>query len=276
MTSAARDHNRIDLLRLATFNVHMGVDGWGRPFDLVSECADLDADVLILQEAWTPDDDGRPATARTVADRLGYHVVGESTLAHARLYEPYDPRSKRWGPAASQVRKTFQVDGERWRVPAGSRARQPEPGSWGIAILARVPCTPADVLALGKAGRDPVTRSAVRTTTVVGGRHVVIHGVHMAHITHPSVPQFRRLARMLPPRDTPAVVAGDMNLWGPPVEALLPGWRRAVIGRTWPAHRPHSQPDHILVTPALQVVSAKVVNATGSDHRPLVVELGVA
>jgi len=259
-------------LRLATFNVHMGVDGWGRPYDLVAECAALDADVLLLQEAWTPDD-GRPGTAEVVAGALGYAVVGQAHQAHARLYEAYQPRTRRWGPAVSQVRKTFQVDGERWRVPAGSRTRRPEAGRWGIAVLSRVPCGPAEVVALGKAGRDPVTRWMVRTSTRVAGTPVALHAVHMAHITHPSYPQFRRLARLLPDLGAPAVVAGDMNLWGPPTELLLRGWTRAVTGRTWPAHRPHSQPDHVLVTPAVEVLDARVASATGSDHRPLVVTL---
>lgn len=39
---------------VATFNVHAGIDGWGEPFDVVASCADLDADVLLMQETWTP------------------------------------------------------------------------------------------------------------------------------------------------------------------------------------------------------------------------------
>ena len=38
-----------------------------------------------------------------------------------------------------------------------------------------------------------------------------------------------------------------MNLWGPPIHAFLGQWQRAVKGKTWPAWRPHSQLDHILV-----------------------------
>ena len=44
-----------------------------------------------------------------------------------------------------------------------------------------------------------------------------------------------------------------MNLWGPPVRAFLPGWHRAVKGRTWPAWHPHSQIDHILVRGEVRV-----------------------
>ena len=42
-------------LVVASFNIHSGVDGWGRRFDLVRACAELDADLIVLQEAWTPD-----------------------------------------------------------------------------------------------------------------------------------------------------------------------------------------------------------------------------
>ena len=52
-------------LILATFNVHMGVDGWGRPFDVVGECDALGADILVIQESWEPDD-GSPSTAGLV------------------------------------------------------------------------------------------------------------------------------------------------------------------------------------------------------------------
>jgi len=262
-------------LRVASFNVHMGVDGWGRPFDLVSECADLDADILVMQEAWTPDD-GTPGTAALVAGHLGYKVVAEVRLAHARLYEPVATRSGRWAPAVSQVRKTLRLDEERFKVPAGSRHRGSQHGSWGVALLARVPCRDAEVLSLGKLRRDPAARAVVRCTTDLDGLALTVDGTHMSHITHLSPAQYRRLARLLPPLDRPALLAGDMNMWGPPASSFFRGWRRAVRGRTWPAHRPHSQLDHILVTPVLRVVDARVAGSSGSDHRPVVVTVARA
>lgn len=259
-------------LSVASFNVHMGVDGWGRPFDLVAECADLDADVLVLQEAWTPDD-GSPGTAAQVASDLGYSVVAEAPLARARLYAPVDTATPRWAPLFGQVRKTLRLDDERFKVPAGSRDRPARRGTWGIALLARVPCRDVEVLPLGKLRRDPARRAVIRCTVDVGGTALVVHGTHMSHITHLSPAQYRRLARLLPPLDRPALLTGDMNMWGPPAASFFKGWRRAVTGRTWPAHRPHSQLDHVLVTPAVDVVAARVADATGSDHRPVVVTL---
>jgi endonuclease/exonuclease/phosphatase family metal-dependent hydrolase len=69
------------------------------------------------------------------------------------------------------------------------------------------------------------------------------------------------------------VIVGDFNLWGPAVTALLPGWRRAVRGRTWPAHRPHSQIDHVLINRHLTYVNGEVVGDHHSDHRPVRVRL---
>jgi endonuclease/exonuclease/phosphatase family metal-dependent hydrolase len=259
---------------VASFNVHMGVDGWGRPFDVVADCRELDADILILQEAWTPDD-GTPGTASLVASHLGYGVVAEAVLAHARLYAPVATDTRRWAPALGQIRKTLQLDHERWKAPAASRDRVAQPGRWGVAVLARVPCRDPEVLSLGKLRRDPASRAVVRCTTDLDGDEVAVHGTHMSHITHLSPAQYRRLARLLPPIDRPALVAGDMNMWGPPVSSFFPGWQRAVIGRTWPSHRPHSQLDHILVTPALTVVDARVSASSGSDHRPVVATLAL-
>ena len=262
-------------LRVASFNVHMGIDGWGRHYDVLSECESLDADILVLQEAWVPDD-GSPGTASLVASRLGYHVVAEASLAHARIFEPFPTDTRRWGPAFGQFRKTLRLDQERWKVPAGSRHRVAAPGRWGVAVLARVSCRDPQVLTLGKLRRDPADRVVVRCTTDLGGREIVVHGTHMSHITHLSPAQYRRLARLLPPLDRPSLLAGDMNMWGPPASSFFNGWRRAVVGRTWPSHRPHSQLDHILITPALAVIDARVAAASGSDHRPVVVTLALA
>jgi endonuclease/exonuclease/phosphatase (EEP) superfamily protein YafD len=78
-----------------------------------------------------------------------------------------------------------------------------------------------------------------------------------------------RLLPQLPPPGRPAVVAGDHNFWGPGVVAFLRGWKRAVRGRTWPARRPHSQIDHILVRSGTEVLSSEVLPDVGSDHRPV-------
>ena len=39
-------------MRVATFNLHAGVDGWGRPTKVLDHVVSLNADVLILPELW--------------------------------------------------------------------------------------------------------------------------------------------------------------------------------------------------------------------------------
>jgi endonuclease/exonuclease/phosphatase family metal-dependent hydrolase len=268
------DPSRPDALTLATFNVHMGVDGWGRPFDVAAACRTLDADLLVMQESWTPDGGG-PSTARLVADTLGYQVVAEVPLAHGRLFAPLPTAVSRWGPRLSQVRKTFRLDGERSQKAAGPPDRPSAPGNWGLALLARLPVQDADVIQLGQLARDPARRAVIRGRTELAGGPLVVCGTHMSHITHGSHAQYRRLGRELPPSDVAALLAGDMNLWGPPTTSYFRGWHRAVRGRSWPAHRPHSQLDHVLVTDRVVVRSARIAGDLGSDHRPAVVTVSV-
>jgi hypothetical protein len=68
-------------LSVATFNVHAGVDGWGRRFDVVGACRAIDADVLVLQETWTPE--SGTGIAATVGGALGYAVF-QQPLAGGR------------------------------------------------------------------------------------------------------------------------------------------------------------------------------------------------
>jgi endonuclease/exonuclease/phosphatase family metal-dependent hydrolase len=97
-------------------------------------------------------------------------------------------------------------------------------------------------------------------------------GTHLSHISQGSPRQIgvlrRALNELTPP---PHVLGGDMNLWGPPLVVLLPGWARAVRGRTWPtwSWRPIAQPDHILVNGPVTVASGEVLHIDESDHFPV-------
>jgi hypothetical protein len=228
-----------------------------------------------MQESWAPDDGG-PSTAGLVADQLGYRVVAEVTLAHGRLYAPLPTTSRKWGPLLLQVQKTFRLDNEHSR-PGGRPPDRPSiRGRWGLALLSRLPVHDTDVIPLSQLRRDPARRAVIRSTVRLLGGDLVVCGTHMSHITHGSHAQYRALSRVLPSPGSAAVLAGDMNLWGPPTTSYLRGWRRAVIGRSWPAHRPHSQLDHVLVTAAVTVVRSGIAGYAGSDHRPVVVTLALA
>jgi endonuclease/exonuclease/phosphatase (EEP) superfamily protein YafD len=117
----------------------------------------------------------------------------------------------------------------------------------------------------------------VRAELDVEGIAVQLVGVHLSsRLPHAPPIQLRRLARQVPAAGVPTIVAGDCNFWGPGVRALFRGWRRAVRGRTWPATRPHSQIDHVLVRPAdIEVLGGRVLADVGSDHRPVRVRLRI-
>jgi len=266
----------MDHFVVAAWNVHSGVDGWGRPFDVVSSCRALDADVLVLAETWHPDDDECPGTAQEVAQALGYSLV-EVPLGHGRLLGP-DPQARStWGPGVWSRHDAIWLDRARRRAAAsGAPGRSHQPGSWGVAILTRLPVATSSEMRFVRRHRDPAWRAALVTTLAHASGPVTVVGTHLCHLSQGSPLQFRELRSLLGSLDGAVVVAGDMNLWGPPVSAMLPGFRRAALGRSWPAWRPHSQPDHILVNQKVTVHAGAVIPLRGSDHLPIRATLAIA
>lgn len=290
-------------LSVASFNAHAGVDGWGRPYDLVDACRRLDADVVVLQETFARL--GAPSQADDVAAALDYTSV-ELPLARAwRRKEPI------WHGAGWQPRKVPATHLRALRVGGRADSTRPElaafeEGTWGLAVLSRARILTTEALELGRLKRDFTHRSALVVRLVVGSpappavgssaapdlpiagstaaagllppggpdeADFTVVAMHAAHLTDGSPIQLRRLRSKLPPNDVPAALAGDFNMWGPPVSMMLPGWARAVRGRTWPAWRPHSQPDHILVTRSVTVRAAEVIRVGDSDHRAVRADL---
>jgi endonuclease/exonuclease/phosphatase family metal-dependent hydrolase len=266
-------------LAVATYNIHAGVDGWGRPFDVVDRCRQLDADVLVLQECWAPDDG--EGIAERVAGALGYEVAGLAALARGRLAVPDPAPGAGWGPVRwgrdrGRLAETLRLDDGGRR--GGRRGRRTAVrGRWQLAVLSRLPASRSRIHPLPRAANDPAARAVVTVEIAVGGRAVTVSGVHLAHLRHRSIRQLRDIHHHLAPdRDGGAVLCGDMNLWGPAVQALLPGWRRAASGPTWPAWRPRHQIDHILVAGDVGPVDGGPVPLPGSDHLPLRADLRLA
>jgi endonuclease/exonuclease/phosphatase family metal-dependent hydrolase len=262
-------------MSLASFNVHSGVDTRGHAYDVVEACATLDADVLVLQESWHTDGEDESTAAR-VAGRLGYRLI-EQPMARSRLHAPIEELAPRVGSRLGRVYGPLLFEGEDTR--GARRANRDRPyriGWWGVAVLSRLSVVATSVLPLGKLRGDYARRVAIRCDLEVGGSPLAVIGTHMSHLTQGSPLQYRRLRNVLPPLTQAAALAGDMNLWGPPVSASLPGWRRTVRGRTWPAGRPHSQLDHVLVTPPVTTLEGAVAPDLGSDHRAVRVVLSFA
>ena len=229
-------------LVVASFNAHWGVGRFGgsrsERFDVASDVRSFEADVVVLAEAW------RPHEGECVLDVLageGWHVE-ERRFTTLRL----SPKP--------------EVD-------------EPGDGWWSLAVLSRFPITRRSDIELARVFHDHVgRRAAISVTLDADGTEVDLVAVHVSSklwYGGPAV-QLSSLRRHLPRVVRPAIVAGDFNLWGPGVTALLPGWRRAVHGRTYPSHRPHSQIDHILVNDRVQALGGEVLPVTGSsDHRPV-------
>ena len=214
-------------------------------FDVAGVLRSFDADVLVLQELWWPDDG--PADVDVFAGGSGA-TVHAATFGRG-IIEP-------WPHYVS---------------PRSDRGR----GQLGVAVVSALPTRLVDELPVGDVPGDPAAgRRALHLALDVGSHDLDLVAVHLSsRLPYAPPAQLRRLRRQLPPADRRAVIVGDFNLWGPAVTTLLPGWRRAVRGRTWPAHRPHSQIDHVLVRDGVEVVDAAVLGEVGSDHRPVRVTL---
>jgi endonuclease/exonuclease/phosphatase family metal-dependent hydrolase len=214
-------------------------------FDVAGALRSFDADVLVLQESWWPDDGD--AAVDLVATDSGATVHWASF--GRGIVEP-------------------------WPHIISARPHRAK-GRIGLAVVSRLPARLVEMIPVGDVPGDPaLRRCALRVALDVGGQDLDLIAVHLSsRLPYAPPMQLRNLRRRLPPPDQRAVIVGDFNLWGPAVSALLPGWRRAVRGRTWPAHRPHSQIDHVLVRRDVEVVDAAVLDDVGSDHRPVRVTL---
>jgi endonuclease/exonuclease/phosphatase family metal-dependent hydrolase len=270
------------VLSIANFNMHCGMDGWGRPFDYVAAIRAFSADVIVLEESWTTEGTTE-SQGEEAARALGYQIVTR-TLSSGRRISPQPDAGATWvaRPAWSAENRALYLEGVRpfpESVHALERWQQAEPGTWGIAVLVRpdLPIESTRVVPMSVLPADRVERAALVVDLTVEGRPISVVGTHMSHLHYGSHRNWAELRRALKTAARPdAALVGDMNTWGPLVRVFMPGWRRAVTGRTWPAWRPHSQIDHILVRGALRRVSGTVLPNAGSDHRPVRAELAFA
>ena len=220
---------------LASLNTHGGRGADGRPYDLQAACRQFKADIIALQEVWCPR--GGPDAVADIAAALG------AELLRADLLDDTDLRSV--GIADETAR-----------------------GRWGLATLTTVPVTGYEVVDLGRIAGDATPRAAQLITMELPG-----HGplrIANTHLTYRllSPVQLLRLVRHLAADDIPTVIAGDLNMPAP-LTGLAAGYAPAVTGRTFPAHRPLLQLDHILASRRVARRGGEVLPPAGSDHLPV-------
>ena len=270
------------MLSIANYNMHCGIDGWGRPYDYVAAISSFSADVIVLEEAWTAAGSAEGQADET-ARALGYQHVTHA-YGKGRRIQPQPDATDTWTARGAFFgrKRPLYLEGLRpfpENVQTLSRWQEAEPGTSSIAVLARpsLLIESTRLVHMSVLPSDRVRRAALVVDLTIEGRPLSVAGTHMSHLLHGSHRNWAELRRQLDTAARPdAVLVGDMNTWGPLVHVFLPGWRRAVIGRTWPTWRPHSQIDHILVRgAALRERRGVVLPHAGSDHRPVRAELDV-
>jgi endonuclease/exonuclease/phosphatase family metal-dependent hydrolase len=234
----------VSVVTIGSLNLHGGMSGAGRPFSVAQAIGALPADIVALQETWwQPDaaDDLEKAATERGAELIRVPMCEGISLADLAI------------------------------------APRPEKGRWGIAVLSRLPVTGCETVNLGRAPGDPISRLAlVCSVTTPDGWPLRLICTHLTHkLTSPV--QLVRLARRLaaaPP--VPTVIAGDLNMprlatW---TAAVAAGYAPTVRGRTYPAHRPLIQLDHLLAGAGADCRAAEVRPPVGSDHLPVLGRFG--
>jgi endonuclease/exonuclease/phosphatase family metal-dependent hydrolase len=243
----------LDTLRVATYNIHKGVQGVGPArrleiHNLGHAIEQLDADIVCLQEVRKMNRLGERRFARwpdqPQADFLcpeGYHAVYE-TNAYTRHGEHGNALLTRW-----------PIVRHRHEDMSDHRFEQ---------------------------------RGLLHVELMLAGRRVHAIVVHLGLIKGSRVRQIAQLGEFIRrevPNDEPVVVAGDFNDWGARMRASMnamglvdmPGVRAL----TYPSRLPLTQLDFVyarhLRPVALHVPRGRIWGRM-SDHLPLVAEFGLA
>jgi endonuclease/exonuclease/phosphatase family metal-dependent hydrolase len=220
---------------LASMNLHGGRRADGTPFDVVAACAQLKADVIVLQEAWWPA--GQPDAAAEAAQALGARIFRAELRTDADL-------------------RTLHI------------APDDRHGRLGLAVITALPVTGYEVADLGRTPGDLVSRAAqLVTITTPAGPSLRVVNTHLTNLLLSPV-QLVRLTRHLATETVPTVIAGDLNMPGP-LSGLAVGYTPAVRGPTYPAHRPLLQLDQMLTSREVRASDGEVLPPAGSDHLPI-------
>jgi endonuclease/exonuclease/phosphatase (EEP) superfamily protein YafD len=162
----------------------------------------------------------------------------------------------------------------------------PRDDNFGIALFSRHPLRDARAVYLGEAG-VPSIEAEVRfesgSVVVVGTHPLPPSGAENSGLRDGQLDQ---VGEHLAGRSGPRILLGDLNTtpWSPVIRRLLTrsGLKDSLRGRgyqpTWPSHffLFWIPLDHCLVSDEVAVLARHVGPHVGSDHRPVIVDLGLA
>lgn len=240
----------MNLLRIATYNIHKGVQGLGPArrleiHNLGHAVEQLDADIVCLQE------------------------VRKLHLREARYFTrwPELPQAEFLAPEGYEAI---------YRTNAVTRH-----GEHGNAMLSRWPVVRHQHEDMSDHRFEQ--RGLLHSHVHVDGLDVHVIVVHLGLVPASRVRQVAQLCRFIErevPADAPLVVAGDFNGWSPLMRSTLGACGlvslETVRTPTYPSRLPLVQLDHVFargLRPIAQHVPQGRIWWRMSDHLPLIVDL---
>ena len=239
-----------DILRVATYNIHKGVQGVGPTrrleiHNLALAIETLDADIVCLQEV-------RQGNRKEASYFTGW---------------PEQPQAEFLAPEGYEAV---------YRSNAVTKH-----GEHGNALLSRWPVVQHRHEDMSDHRFEQ--RGLLHAEVLVEGRAVHAICVHLGLIAGSRIRQVAQIQRFIErevPPDAPLVVAGDFNDWGFQIKNMLAGfglfeYDEAPQSYTYPARLPLVQLDHVYVR-GLRPLSLQVPRGRiwwrMSDHLPLIAE----
>ncbi|MDE1465257.1 endonuclease/exonuclease/phosphatase family protein [Spartinivicinus poritis] len=177
-----------------------------------------------------------------------------------------------WAQAFKQLEKLYPY-----------KLEQPRNGGFGIALFSRYPVENLQIQYFGPDQLPSITG------VLIWQQHKI-----QLLVTHPVPPmsqsmaisrdlQLEEISLWLKNQSDPVVLLGDLNTtpWGHSFKKLIDAAElkstRTGVGLlpSWPSKIPLIPIDHILLSKTIRVISIKVGPDIGSDHLPVIAEIGL-